>query len=162
MKSLDFTVLGRPVTQGSLRAFKSPKTGQVVVTHDRAGELRSWRHDIATVARAARDQDGTGWNGVAIEPLCVWLTFEFTRPPSHLGARGDVLPSRARDLPGPDLDKLVRAALDGMTGTLYDDDKRVAQIITQKRYGTEDALHVRVARFPFVDSPGDRGPRLRT
>ena len=146
-RSLDFSVLGVPVTQGSMTAYKHPTTGAVVVTHQRSLELRSWRHDIATVAHAARVQ--AGLDGPQAVPVALALTFTYRRPPSHYNAAGQVLPRYVDRLPAADLDKLCRAVLDALALVLYDDDKRVTVLHAEKMWDSEPGVRIHASFLPF-------------
>ena len=44
----------------------------------------------------------------------------------------------------PDLDKLIRAVLDGLTGVAYEDDGQVVQIEAQKLYGASVGAEIRL------------------
>jgi crossover junction endodeoxyribonuclease RusA len=128
-----FVVRGVPVPQGSSRAFvgkgKNGKPRAFVATEAHTDSpLGSWRTAIAQEAREAM-----GDRPLLEGPLKVWLTFVFPRPASHFlpaNSRRPVRELRA-DAPTylctkPDLDKLLRAALDAMTGVVWRDDGQVA------------------------------------
>lgn len=44
----------------------------------------------------------------------------------------------------PDLDKLIRAVLDGLTGVAYEDDQQVIRITAQKAYGETEGVHIKI------------------
>ncbi len=69
------------------------------------------------------------------EPVELHLEYTFLRP--------DGAPKR-RKLPSvkPDLDKLVRATLDALTGVIYQDDGQVVNIIASKVYGPIEQVHI--------------------
>jgi Holliday junction resolvase RusA-like endonuclease len=139
----EFSVLGQPVPQGSKRAF-----GRNVVEIADA-RLRSWRQDIAVVANEA--MAGTP---PTTRPVLIQLDFHFDRPKGHYGTgrnAGNVRPT-APVAPGvkPDLDKLVRAALDALTGVVFKDDALVVSLVAAKIYVTSDTrpgLYCRVFGF---------------
>ena len=133
----EFFVPGVPVTQGSAKAFVIPgKDGsrpRAILTHDKRAELNNWRQRIGlagfqAIVRKARPQ----------EPVCLEATFVLPRPAS--------VSEKKRPLPiaKPDLDKLLRALKDGLTGINYDDDAQVCEVIAKKRYGTETGVSVRL------------------
>ena len=74
------------------------------------------------------------------------VRFIFTRPAGHFGSGRNadrLLPSApAHKVTSPDLDKLVRAVLDAMTGVLFADDRQVMAITAHKRYGQVAGAHV--------------------
>lgn len=116
-RTLAFSVDGLPVPQGSMKAFVV--RGRARVTHDAGRELAVWRQAIAARARAA---GATPQHG----PVTVVLTFRLFRPKSRSKA---AMPDRR-----PDLDKLVRAALDALTGIAFLDDAQVVRCHAEKRY----------------------------
>jgi crossover junction endodeoxyribonuclease RusA len=44
----------------------------------------------------------------------------------------------------PDIDKLIRATLDSLSGILYADDAQVVQVSSDKIYGPADQVHISV------------------
>jgi Holliday junction resolvase RusA-like endonuclease len=116
-----FTVRGIPAPQGSKRAFVV--NGRAVLTESSA-KVKPWRQDVRAAAIDAM-------NGRApfTVPVEVRVTFILPRPKSA---------PRSRFAPDvtPDLDKLVRSSLDALTSAgVFDDDKRVCRIVTEKVYG---------------------------
>jgi len=119
---LSFFVAGNPVPKGSFRAFNNG--GRPVITNNNP-KTKDWEMRIAHEAQA----NIGNW-----PPCCeraVTINLKFVMP----------LPKSAK--PGkdhtkrPDLDKLVRACLDGITGILIKDDSQVIGINAFKKY--EDA-----------------------
>ena len=102
-----------------------------VMIHSRAQDLALWRADIA------RNADVRGYKpiqgGVAVE-----LHFVFKKPKSV-----------TRSLPWvkPDIDKLVRAVLDGLTGVAYEDDCQVVTLNASKHYGENEGVWIGVDRL---------------
>ena len=126
---IDFEIHGLPVPQGSARAFVVK--GHAVITSANKG-LKSWRRLVAETAREYAPP--VRWDG----PVGVTLAFRLPQPPSRpttagRGHRKRVLriwPDRR-----PDLDKLVRGILDGLTGVIFADDSQVVAIQATKDYG---------------------------
>lgn len=108
-----FQVEGNPVTQGSMKVIN----GRVL--HSRGEALILWRTMVALAARRA---------GAFPVPNPVEMTIEFRLPRPK---------TVKRDLPyvAPDLDKLIRAVLDALTGIAYVDDGQVVSINSSKVYG---------------------------
>ncbi|MDD5511327.1 MAG: RusA family crossover junction endodeoxyribonuclease [Dehalococcoidales bacterium] len=125
-KVVHFTTFGNPVPQGSTRAFV--KAGKAVVTQHSARKLKDWRGAIAAVAQdVQREQLFYDEKGV----YAVKAVFYLRRPKS--------LPKKVRrHYKRPDLDKLVRALLDALTGVLIPDDSHVFQVEAEKRYAEAD------------------------
>lgn len=137
-----FEVGGIPVTQGSVRAVL-PRGSQkpIVVQGSSAAARRSldaWRGDIAAEARAWRAEHP------AFVPLTcpvqLKLSFHLVRPKSH--------PKTIRTWPtgknSGDLDKLVRAVFDALTGVLFIDDGQVVGLVTSKDYSPSPGCSVRL------------------
>jgi len=73
-------------------------------------------------------------------PVQVIAVFFFPRPKGHYGTgrNATVLRPSAPMFPDgrPDLDKLARAVLDGLTqGGAFKDDSQVCELLTRKKYG---------------------------
>lgn len=122
--TIEFTVPGTPIAQGSKRVFGK----RLVDANDKT--LRPWR---ATVAAAAVDALPAGWQPLD-GPVALECTFRFPRPKSHFGARG-LLPSKASlwHAQKPDGDKAVRAVADALTDAgLWRDDAQVASWVVHK------------------------------
>lgn len=113
---------GRPVPQGSMRAFNNH------IVHNKSAELMAWRSLIAMEARKAGCQPIEG----AIE---IKLNFFYLRPKSV---------KRPLPIVAPDLDKQIRSVLDALTGVAYLDDGQVVGIQATKRYGDRAGVSVEV------------------
>jgi crossover junction endodeoxyribonuclease RusA len=89
------------------------------VIHAKGSALAAWRSGIALAARNA---------GVfpSLEPIHIEMKFYLPKPRTV-----------KRDEPTvpPDLDKLIRGVLDGLTAIAYRDDGQVTSIVAQKAYG---------------------------
>lgn len=109
-----FFVKGKPVPQGSMKFIRPG-----VMIHSRAADLAVWRADIARNAELSGFKPVSG--GVKVE-----IDFIFIRPKSA---------NRPFPTVAPDLDKLIRAVLDGLTGVAYEDDAQVILIQATKTYG---------------------------
>ncbi|TFG56475.1 MAG: RusA family crossover junction endodeoxyribonuclease, partial [Methanomassiliicoccus sp.] len=130
---IEFFVAGEPVPQGSTKAFYIKKLERVVTTHTNANTDK-WRQRIATEAQRANELRPTNFfSDDRRQGYEVTLDFVFTRPKSQ--------PKKWKmNTKRPDLDKLVRAALDAITNILIPDDSQVVRITAGKCYG--DADHV--------------------
>jgi crossover junction endodeoxyribonuclease RusA len=91
------------------------------IVHQKSKQLTAWRNAIYQACAAVMDQPLTG----AVE---VEATFYLQEPKS---AR--------RSLPyvRPDIDKLARAVLDGLTGVAFGDDGQVVRLLCNKHYGEQ-------------------------
>jgi len=117
----DFFVIGRPVPQGSLKFIN----GHAI--HVRAQDLALWRADIANKARSVIYEKAQ--QGVEIH-----LTFVLKKPKTV---------TRNEPFIRPDIDKLARAVLDGLTGVAYEDDEQVVKLTATKEYGDNQGVWIR-------------------
>lgn len=125
---VEFRIPGPAAPQGSKRAIRLRGSNRVVLVESSA-KVKPFRAVAALCATQAWRQPPTQ-GVVALE-----VAFRFVRPKSHTKADGS-LRAGAPLAPGkPDIDKLLRALLDAMTGVVYVDDSQVACIWATKEYG---------------------------
>ena len=120
-----FFVKGRPVPQGSLKFIH----GRPI--HERAADLAVWRADIARNAELSgyRPVDG------AVKVTCEFIYMKPKTSP------------RSMPWVKPDLDKLIRAVLDGLTGVAYADDCQVTLIQASKTYGSAEGVWITIEQL---------------
>lgn len=111
-----FNVSGLPVPQGSMKVMN----GNIIHTKDK--ELRTWRVLVGNTAKNCGIKVIEKDKGVLID-----LMFCLPKPPSV---------KRHTPHTRPDLDKLIRAVLDALTGIAYVDDGQVIAITASKIYST--------------------------
>lgn len=134
---IKFEVPGRPIQQGSMKAFVAG--GRARITHDKGKDLMEFRSRVGYAARAAGASSVRG-------PMVIDLTFVMPRPKSHYGT-GKNLGRLKATAPKyvcskPDLDKLIRSVLDGLTNIAFADDSQVVTITARKQYGEEPLTRV--------------------
>lgn len=127
---LGFVVPGRAAPKGSTRSFVSRTTGRVVTLTDSA-RLRDWTQQVAFWAARAK-----GTKAPKGASVTVYVNFVRCRPRSQRATRPSVR---------PDLDKLLRALLDALTGVAYDDDAQVCHLRAQKTWGERDETIISVS-----------------
>lgn len=176
---LTFTVLGKCEPQGSATAFvPTTKNGQPIrreggsivvnITSDNPA-LKKWRGEIEKAARRA-------WGArppIEEESLYVEVCFFLKRPEGHWrsGRNAHLLKddAPAHPITIPDVDKLLRAILDGMSGVVYKDDALVTKAPPEKRYAVpsegNDGRGVRVmvyrrAQQTALDLPAEERERF--
>jgi crossover junction endodeoxyribonuclease RusA len=115
---LSIDVPGVPVPQGSMRAFMPRGARFPVVTSDNT-KLKDWRNLVTLFARQKCSQ-------TTAEPCRVSVQFRMPRPKAAKNRRH---PTKK-----PDLDKLVRATFDSLTGVVWEDDSQVVWLSAIKRY----------------------------
>lgn len=131
----DFRVNGKAVTQGSKRLVrtKGPNPKTVMLDYNHA-DLARWRADVRLWASQFVEAPSD-------EEVRVKLWFYRQRPQSHLDSKGNVKPSAPRFPTGKnsgDVDKLARAILDALTGTVYMDDSQVVRLTVGKYYANTE------------------------
>jgi len=151
---ISFTVEGIPIPQGSLRAFvlKLCRTcgggNRAVLTSDNP-RLKQWRKTVRAEALRAIGFEHPAGKHI---PLRIEALFYLPRAKSN---------KMIDAVKKPDLDKLTRAALDSMTGVLFDDDSQIVEIHAFKSYGKPRAefhveevglLAVPIQHMPVSDS----------
>lgn len=135
METKEFFVPGLPAPKGSTRAFLNRYTGRVAVVADNRASQKAWQSSVTTLARIHFQRP--------VDFTQAFLHLEFVMP------RPKSLPKRFLEhLKKPDLDKLTRCVLDGLTGVVYKDDSQVTSLAAIKRYvgmGELTGCKIRVA-----------------
>lgn len=163
---LSMTVFGKPEPQGSVRAFvptyKSGEPmrragGSIVVnlTSDNPA-LKKWRALVSKECTLAMIERGIGRLDTE-GPVRVEATFYLQRPKAHCGTgrNAGVVKASAPAYPTgrPDVDKLLRALLDALTGTVVEDDAQVVEARARKVYcGPRDEPRVEFSVFALEAS----------
>ncbi len=142
VETLAFVVLGEPSPEGSTKAFYIKKLNRTVTTHQNQKSLEAWRNRVATEAQ--RVLEGREWTADNCSAYIVDVEFILSRPPS--------VPEHKRKHPivKPDIDKLVRAVNDALTGILFVDDCQVVSMAISKDYGRDrrPGAYIEVSRYP--------------
>jgi len=137
-----FFVPGVPRPQGSKRAITVKGKAYSVLIEQVKG-VEKWRRIVGQVA-------GALWRPRHPVKGCVHVQLEFIMPWRK---------SPDKVYPPDDLDKLIRAVLDAMTGIVYGDDSQVTEIEASKRrglQGEEGGAWVLVTNQPSDASPTPR------
>ncbi len=145
-RSLTFTVEGDPQTKGSAKAFvvwqhvieavdrfrRSGKkiTPRAFITNDNPN-AKGWQESVMDAALAARRGGPLLAGELLAGALVVDLVFHLARPQK---IRSSIVSHTTR----PDVDKLARCVLDGLTGVVYADDGQVVAIRLSKQYAPID------------------------
>ena len=94
-------------------------------------KVKPWRF---AVSQAALETSHEMFEG----PVYVGITFLFARPKAHYNSKGLIKPNAPfHKVSKPDIDKLCRSTLDGITGILLKDDSQVASLMATKQYANE-------------------------
>ena len=117
-----------PAPQGSKRHVGN---GRMV---ESSAKVRPWREAVRQEALA------TGL-GISDQPIYLHLLFRFQRPKGHHNSKGQIKQSApTTHITRPDIDKLCRSTLDGLTGVLFRDDSQVAFLVASKEYALAGEL----------------------
>jgi Holliday junction resolvase RusA-like endonuclease len=135
MKAITFTVYGKVQSQGSTKAFIPKGWSRPIITSTNK-KLKPWRQQISASAIEAVAANG---GEIMCRPNAVRVAacFYIEKPVSCPKSRR--LPAVA-----PDLDKYTRGLLDACTGTVYEDDAQVTDIVVAKRYGVPERAEIQV------------------
>jgi Holliday junction resolvase RusA-like endonuclease len=156
---LEFTVLGTPAPQGSKTVGRT-REGRNYQREDNPA-TGPWRQAVTAAAlEAAGELERTPVRQLA-GTLRLKVVFVFPRPKGHFGTgrNADRLkPSAPLYVPTrPDVDKLLRAIGDAITGVVCRDDAQIAIVHAEKHYGDPACAHVVVDELALED---DRASEL--
>ena len=119
---IQFRVDGQPIPQGSMKVIN----GHVI--HSQGSALAAWRSAVALAAKFAGAKP-------SLNPIGITMVFVFARPKTV---------TRSEPTVPPDLDKLIRAVLDGLTAVAYKDDAQVTEIKAVKIYGEAPGVEIQM------------------
>jgi crossover junction endodeoxyribonuclease RusA len=135
-----FVVDGTPAPQGSKTVGRS--SGGASFVREDNPDTEPWRNAVATRARAAM-----AGRPPLPGPLELDVAFMFGRPKSHYRTgrnAGRLKPSAPIYCDKrPDLDKLLRAIGDAITGIVVVDDAAIVELRARKAYGSP-AAHIAI------------------
>ncbi len=147
--SFDVVVHGVPAPQGSKKGGYSAKSGKTFVYEQNSKTQKSWRQDV--IAAAVQMREACGMETLD-GPVQLFIEFRLPRPASVKIAK--------RPFPAvkPDIDKLIRNTLDGLTQAgVYRDDAQVVNLSVQKLYATDEpgggpgaVIHVALLKPPEI------------
>lgn len=128
---IEIVVPGEPAPQGS-------KTRTRWGVREDNPNTKPWRNAVAGYALEA--MSGRALIG---DPVRLEVAFTFARPKGHYGTGRNAGTLKA-SAPvhcdkAPDLDKLLRAVGDALTGVVLVDDARIVEVHARKTYGTPGA-----------------------
>jgi len=123
---MTIVVPGIPIPKGSTTSYM---VNSKIVTTNANKRTKAWQDAISILVRSS-------WKGEpSRDAISVRAYFTMPRPQN---------PKGEYHLVKPDLDKLIRAVLDAMTGIVYTDDSQVVVINSYKVYGTSPGLRLEV------------------
>jgi Holliday junction resolvase RusA-like endonuclease len=154
LETLEFIVLGEPTPEGSTKAYYIKKLDRTVTTHQNKKELGAWRNRVATEAQRALEC--REWTSDSCSAYVVEVEFVLSRPASVPAHR------RIHPIVKPDIDKLVRAINDALTGILFADDCQVVSLSVRKSYNDVQRVgaYIAVSRYGNRSEVCPRGKRV--
>lgn len=127
---LNIEVCGVAAPQGSKNPGRSRTTGKMFVYEQNTERQKGWRDSVITAAAETRKfYSHETFDG----PVEVAIFLRMPRPAS--------VSVKRRPFPSvkPDIDKLARNILDGLTqAAVYRDDAQVVRLYVEKQYATDD------------------------
>jgi Holliday junction resolvase RusA-like endonuclease len=133
---LQVKVKGAAAPQGSKTAFTNKYTGRTVLV-EASKKLKPWRAEVSEAF--AQEAKAQGWQKIDKDVAAhVTVIYRFKKPKSV---------KRIHHTVKPDLDKLARGILDGITQSalVWADDSQAVSIFVAKEYGAEDETLIEVA-----------------
>jgi Holliday junction resolvase RusA-like endonuclease len=99
-------------------------------------KMKPYRQELTLMAMAAMSKSNIPepFAGKHV-PVAVVMDFYMARPPS-------IPKKRSHLVVKPDLDKLIRATSDALSGILYADDAQVVDLSVRKHYGSPERVEV--------------------
>lgn len=131
---LAFFVPGTPAPQGSKNAYRR---GQKIVLVESSKKVKPWRDTVSQVARFVCKQPLDGAVTVAVHFVMPRTKAMRDRPAPPMVQK-------------PDLDKLLRAINDALTGIAYSDDSQIVRLTGSKRRaapGEQTGAHITITPF---------------
>lgn len=132
--NLTFFVPGLPSPQGSKNAYRR---GQKIVLVESSKKVKPWRDTVSQVARFVCKQPIDG---------AVTVVVHFVMPRTK-AMRNKPAPPMVQK---PDLDKMLRAVNDALTGIAYADDSQIVRLTGSKRRaapGEQTGAHITITPF---------------
>jgi Holliday junction resolvase RusA-like endonuclease len=147
---LSFTVAGTPVPKARPKArIMKTKAGAITASVYTPGKTVSYENRIAAAAQATMNGSPP-----TQQPLDVQLTIQLLPPASWSQKRqresvaGDIAATKK-----PDMDNIVKSALDAMNGIVYRDDAQIVRLLVIKVYSSEPALKISVRETDARPAP---------
>ena len=134
-KTLNFTVLGIPATQGSMRIYMTK--GRPRMKSD-SSKTMPFRQEVGWTALRARAD--AGYNDIMYgRHVPVAISIVFYLPAPQTMPAGRFVPSVK-----PDVDKAVRLVFDALSGVIWVDDGQVVELHAYKRYDDPPRVSIKI------------------
>ena len=137
-------ITGAPVAKGRGRAVNTPGGARVITPE----KTRKWEADARMEARRQMDRAEP-----FTQPLSISIIVTIAPPKSwpnwkREAALEGLIPHTSK----PDIDNVVKAAMDALNGIVYVDDALAYKIEARKVWGMRPSVWVLVAEVPTVSS----------
>ena len=127
-----------------MRSFLPKGHNRLILTSDNP-KLRSWRQEVSKAALVAMKEAGTE-RIVKGTPISLRATFSFALPKSS--KKGRIWKTER-----PDLDKLLRAISDSLSGICFDDDSQIVTARVSKFFDLPERVHIQIAPVSLFMPP---------
>ena len=140
MNTISFFVNGVPKPKGSGRAVLLPGRQWPVIVNA-CNASKPWARSITLAARAAACKQTWIPNPNLNYSVLCWFWMPRVKAHYRKGKYASLLCPTAprKHVTQPDLDKLIRLAVDALTGTIWTDDSQVTEISATKQF-TENGI----------------------
>jgi Holliday junction resolvase RusA-like endonuclease len=149
---ISFFVRGIPQPKGSTKAFYIARLKRAIVTSDNK-KLKPWEGEVRAAAEQAQGNSVPG-----LGPFDIEIVFYVPRPGGHWGKKGLLPSAPAFPTKKPDLDKLGRGLLDGLTGCVFVDDAQVVDLHIRKRFAGEAGPGAEITIRPLTTRVEEPAP----
>ena len=124
--TIGFQVHGLPASKGSMKSFVPKGWKRAILTND-SEKTKPWENVIRVAAIEAKVKAGMQSGELLDCPIQMQLHFRLIKPKSR--PKKVIWPEKK-----PDMDKLLRAVFDALTGSIYTDDARVVHLTMTKNW----------------------------
>ena len=149
MKEIEFVVPGKPQGKARARTFYNDRMGRMQsITPEKTVLYENLvKLCYSQVAKGESMDEGA---------LEVDVDAVFTLPSSvPKWRKANMLAGREFPTVKPDMDNIIKVILDALNGLAYSDDKKVAVVVGQKRFGKEEQVSVHI--LCLTKDIGDEG-----
>lgn len=129
---MTLTIPGEPVGKGRPRLTRTGKAYTPART--RAYEQK--------IRQAYLEQNGEKLNGYIVATITAYMQIPKSASKRQAAemAAGIIRPAKT-----PDIDNIVKAALDGLNGLAYEDDKQIVKVVAEKWYSIKPRLEIELS-----------------
>ena len=139
---IEFEVPGKPRPQGSKRHVGK---GRMI---ESSPYVAAWREMVACMAHQEMQRNKLTCHPKGV-PIIVYARLYFERPACHFKKSGLKSDAPLFHAQKPDVDKVSRAILDGLTGIVFADDSQVIRLDVHKNWYDRDYTIIRVGEAPW-------------